>query len=838
MPKIFDISSDHKNIQIDYKINHNLLKLVEKPARYIGSELNSVIKDPGSVKLHMALAFPDVYEIGMSHLGLKILYSIANSDVDVYAERVFAPWIDMENLMRESGTALKTLETNTPLKDLDLIGFSLQYELCATNVLQMLDLGGVPILSENRTRNDAFVICGGPVCFNPGPLSRFFDAMVIGDGEEVLKEITQAHIKWKSSNSDRIELLGMWKQIPGVFVPSIHEPDEIVTKRIVTDLEAVSFPTELVTPICGIAHDRIGIEVARGCTRGCRFCQAGMIYRPVRERELSTVLNLARDSLNNTGWDEISLLSLSTGDYSLVTQLVKSLTNEFCDSRVAISLPSLRTDTFDSELAEQIQRVRKTGFTLAPEAGTDRLRRVINKGNSEEDLRKAVESAFSLGWQGIKLYFMIGLPTETDVDLDGIAALISKAAKWSKGGTLRASVSTFAPKAHTPFQWAQQISIEETRRKQNYLRQALGKKATLLKCHDPRTSFLEGVFARGDARLGSVIQRAFESGARFDGWGDQLKFQVWMDSFQCVGIDPHEWLRERSLDEKLPWDHIDSRVSKDYLVKEWSNALGEIHTKDCRHGVCSACGVCDFKVVCTRLAQKADPSDTVEIKKTENNVDTHRRNFRLKFSKKHAMRFVGHHDIARAFHRAFRRLKIRLAYSKGFHPHPKIRFSPPASFGIQSECELMDFETQNCFLKPHELIEALRQSLPYGLEPIVVHETPLNEKTVSANLTDITYEIKLKYLGSSEFISMKLDEYRQARQVNVISDRKGKKRTRDIKEWISRLDITGDILRMTIISGATGSLNPYEALGAIFGLESSESRDIEIVKKSVTLGDT
>lgn len=838
MAKYFHISSDHKNIPIDSKINHNLLKLVEKPARYIGSELNSVTKDVHSVKLRMALAFPDVYEIGMSHLGLKILYSVANGCQDVYAERVFAPWIDMEKLLRDSGNPLVTLETRTPLHALDLIGFSLQYELCATNVLQMLDLGRIPILESDRNRDHPFVIAGGPICFNPLPLSRFFDAMVIGDGEEVLVEMIQAQIDWKSSGTERVELLKKWSEIPGVFVPSVAVSGKTVTKRIVKDLESVGFPTRLVTPICGIAHDRIGIEVARGCTRGCRFCQAGMIYRPVRERRMSTVMNIAEESLAHTGWDEISLLSLSTGDYSQISPLVKKLTNQFTDSRVAISLPSLRTDTFDSELAEQIRKVRKTGFTLAPEAGTDRLRRVINKGNTEEDLKKAVDSAFKLGWQGIKLYFMIGLPTETDSDLDGMAELISKAAKWAKGGTVRASVSTFVPKAHTPFQWVRQISMEETRSKQNYLRLALGKKASLLKCHDPKASFLEGVFARGDESLGAVVQKAYESGARFDGWGDRLNFQVWMDSFSSLGIDPAYWLRERSLDESLPWDYVDSRISRQYLSDEWNKALNELNTGDCRHGICSSCGVCDFKEIRNRPASGTEPVCPEKSPDIVGSTASERRSFRLQFSKKLYMKFVGHHDIAKAFYRAFRRLNIALAYSQGFHPHPKMRFSPPTSFGIESECELMDFETVGCSLKPEEILDLLGRSLPTGLEVFRISETSLNEKSVSANITKIIYEIKHDQLGDIEFVGDHVRKYHESDIIEVVSERKGKKRTRNIKEWISGIDILDDSIRLTMLSSVTGSLNPFEALSAIFGFDSSRAQNLEIVKKSVVLGDS
>ncbi len=485
---------------------------VQKPARYIGDEINAVKKDTRDIDLHMGLCFPDVYEVGMSHLGLKILYAIVNSRPKLYAERVFAPWPDMEDLLRRNDRRLTTLETGTPLADLDIIGFSLQYELCATTVLQMLDLAGIPLRSADRGEDHPFVIAGGPTAFNPAPMAVFFDVFVIGDGEEVILDLADAHIEWQKRKGPRRELLEAWKGIPGIYVPSLHRNGESVSRRIVNDLDAAAFPTNFILPFCEIIHDRVGMEVARGCTRGCRFCQAGMLYRPVRERAPKTIMELARQNLRDTGWEEIALLSLSTGDYSGIGRLIQEMVDELSPERTAVSLPSLRTDTFEAEMAEQIRRVRKTGFTLAPEAGTDRLRRVINKGNTEEDLEKAITAAFQLGWQSVKLYFMIGLPTETDEDLDGIIGVIRKASKWTRGGKITASVSTFVPKCHTPFQWAGQISSEETLRKQQYIRRYFRKGNAQVKFHDPRVSFLEGIIARGDERLSAVIQKAFERG--------------------------------------------------------------------------------------------------------------------------------------------------------------------------------------------------------------------------------------------------------------------------------------------------------------------------------------
>jgi len=554
-------------------LGDDVLLGVQKPCRYTGGEINAIHKDRSSVQLHMALAFPDAYEVGMSHLGLKILYSVLNARDDLYAERVFAPWPDMEAVMREAHLPLATLETGTPLADLDIIGFSLQYELCATTVLQMLDLGGIPLLSRDRTVGDPLVIAGGPVAFNPAPLAPFIDAFVIGEGEEAILALADCFIRWKRQAGTREELLQSLRALEGVYIPSVHQAGEVVTRCCVADIDQAHFPARFVVPFCEIVHDRVGIEIARGCTRGCRFCQAGMLYRPVRERTAATVMDLIRRNISATGWEEVALLSLSTGDYSHIGPLIKRVTAEFAPDKVAVSLPSLRTETFDREMAEEIRKVRKTGFTLAPEAGTDRLRRVINKGNTEDDLERAITSAFEQGWNAVKLYFMVGLPFETDDDLEGIVRVVKKAAQWARRGKVTASISTFVPKSHTPFQWAGQISIEETRRRQALIRNHFRGGKVRVKFHEPKISFLEGVFARGDERLSEVIQRAFTKGARFDGWDEHLRFEVWMEAFAECGVQPEAYLEPRSLDKPLPWDMINVGVRGEYLREEWGKKL-------------------------------------------------------------------------------------------------------------------------------------------------------------------------------------------------------------------------------------------------------------------------
>lgn len=783
--------------------------------------------------LRVALAFPDVYEVGMSHLGLKILYSIVNDRPELYAERVFAPWPDMEILLKERGRPLTTLETGTPISDMDLVGFSLQYELCATTVLQMLDLGSIPLKAEDRSLGDPFVIAGGPAAFNPIPTAPFFDAFVLGDGEEAILELAETHIRWKSEGGSREDLLREWKRISGVFVPLLHRPGERVTRRITADLDAARFPSRPVVPFCETVHDRIGIEIARGCTRGCRFCQAGMLYRPVRERSPETVLDLARRSVDATGWDELGLLSLSSGDYSRIGELVRRATGEFAAEKVALSLPSLRTDTFDEAMAENIRKVRKTGFTLAPEAGTDRLRRVINKGNTEEDLKRAVTAAFRLGWQSVKLYFMIGLPFETDEDLDGIIGLIRRTSQWAGGKRITASVSTFIPKSHTPFQWAAAISRDEISRRQHHIKRYFQKGRMRVKCHDPRVSFLEAVLAAGDTHLSRVIETAYGKGARLDGWDDQLKFDTWMEAFSETGVDPERYLRTKPVDEPLPWDFIDTGVSREYLADEWQKAQSEETTPDCRFGDCTGCGVCNFEDVRPRLARDETPSpSTIPEAATGDSNPTVRR-FRIRYGKSGRMIFLGHQDVIRIFYRAFRRARLTLDFSKGFHPHPRLRFSPPTGLGIESQVEYLDFDLVDCGLSPEEIGALLVLHLPHGMNLYQIVETSLNEGPVSAKIQRVTYKITFQDFLCAEEATGRVGRFLVSSGFPITQVRKGRSRTRDLKEWVASLELSDSVLMMTLKAGQDGSIHPLDAVAAILGMDRDATRRLRILKTSV-----
>lgn len=591
-----------------------LLARVEKPGRYLGNEKGAVRKDPASVAVRFALAFPEVYEIAQSHPGLQILYDLLNRRADVYAERVYAPWFDLEALLRAERMPLPSLESCTPLSEFDIVGFSLQYELTYTNVLAMLDLGGIPLYAGERREDDPLVVAGGPCAFNPEPLADFLDAVLLGDGEEAVHELCDVRRAW--DGRDRGTLLAALAEIPGVYVPSHYRADyaadgrllgvrptradrpRVVAKRVLRDLDTVPLQETHVVPNVRVVHDRPSLEVMRGCVKGCRFCQAGYIYRPLRERDPHRVLELAERAVGATGTGEVSLLSLSTGDYSCVNPVLTELMNRFAGRRVAVSLPSTRVDALAPPLLEQIRRVRKTGFTLAPEAGSQRMRDVIQKEYQEEELIEAARQIFALGWRSLKLYFMLGLPGEREDDLIGIADLSAKVAKAGGGrGQVTASVSTFVPKPHTPFQWAAQIDVTETSARQSLLRRELGRRGIRFKWHDARTSELEGVFSRGDRRLGAALVAAYRLGCRFDGWTEHCRFDLWDEAFASTGIAPHVYLRRRHLNEALPWDHLDSGVTKDFLRRELAFAVEGRLTPDCSIERCTYCGACDFERV-------------------------------------------------------------------------------------------------------------------------------------------------------------------------------------------------------------------------------------------------
>ena len=594
-----------------------LLKRVEKPGRYIGGEFNSIVKNGEDVEANFAFAFPDLYEIGMSYLGLQILYNVLNKKQNIYCQRVFAPAADMEELMRQENVPLITLETKTPIKEMDFVGFTLQYEMSYSTVLNMLELGGIPLYSKERGEEDPIIAAGGPCAYNPEPLADFIDLFVIGDGEKALPELLEKYIQCKRKGMCKADFLKEACKMEGIYVPSLYEPEynpdgtinklcklydgapDTVLRAIIPDTETVDFPVKPLIPIVEAVHDRAVVETFRGCTRGCRFCQAGIIYRPVRERSKETVLKLAKSQLANTGHDELSLLSLSTSDYSCFEELATELIDYTKKENVSLSLPSLRIDRFAFDVLNKIQEYKKSGLTYAPEAGTQRLRDVINKGVTDDDIFNSIEQALILGWKHIKLYFMIGLPTETYEDLDGIADIAKRIIDLNykingpKGGrfNVTVSVSNFVPKADTPFQWEAQNSAEEFEEKHNYLAKKLKLKGVTFNYHDNKTSAYEAVFARGDRRTGRLLYEAHKAGARLDGWTEHFRPEAWEKAFSESGINADFYTtRKRNFDEVLPWDVIDCGVSKKYLINEAKKAHDERITRDCRLG-CTGCGM-------------------------------------------------------------------------------------------------------------------------------------------------------------------------------------------------------------------------------------------------------
>ncbi|MBQ6067828.1 MAG: TIGR03960 family B12-binding radical SAM protein [Clostridia bacterium] len=593
-----------------------ILPLVQKPARYTGGELNSVVKDKNAVDIRFAFCFPDSYEIGMSHLGIKILYSLINARQDAWCERVFAPWPDMEAQMRDNGIPLYALESGDPVAAFDIVGFTLQYELCYTNVLNMLDLAGLPVRSKDRKTLFPLVVGGGPCACNPEPMADFFDLFMLGDGEEVTNELLDLYKAHKRKGSSKTEFLRDASKLPGIYVPAFYDvayqedgtvgaivpkegaPEKIV-KRVVRDLDRVFYPDSFVVPFIDVVFDRVTHEIFRGCIRGCRFCQACFLSRPIREKTPETINEQCKALCRNTGYDEISLCSLSSSDYSHIEELLSRLLDWTPDEKVNIALPSLRVDNFSDELLQKLTGVRKSGLTFAPEAGTQRMRDVINKNVTEEELLETARVAFAGGYSAVKLYFMLGLPTETPEDVQGIAALARRVVDEyyampdkpkGRGVSVSVSASNFVPKPFTPFQWEPQATREELKEKQTLLLHSCPSKKVNISFHDIDTSFLEGVFARGDRRLSDVIETAWKQGCIFDSWNDHFKFDKWMESFAACGLSPEFYAnRRRDYGETLPWDHLDYGVSKGYLERENEKAKRAETTANCKIK-CAGCG--------------------------------------------------------------------------------------------------------------------------------------------------------------------------------------------------------------------------------------------------------
>ncbi len=818
-----------------------LLPYVNKPGQYVGNEINLIRKDLQSVQVRLALAFPDFYEVGMSYMGFQILYHVANQRKEIYAERIYAPMPDMEERMRSVGVPLFSLETYSPAVDFDVVGFTLQYEMHYTTILNMLDLAGIPLRSAERT-GLPLVIAGGPSAFNPEPMADFFDAVVIGDGELLLLEIADRVAAAKKGGQSRQELLRQLAQLPGVYVPQFYqtatdaggrfraikplckEAGKTTSARIEERLLPQNYPQKPLTPIIRTAHDRVALEIARGCSRGCRFCNAGMIYRPVRERSVQEIVEQAVGNITATGYDEVSLLSLSTSDYRELPGLMRGLRQAFAEDQINLSFPSLRPERFTPEVAHFAKDVRKSGLTLAPEAGSQRLRNVINKTTRDEDLIQAVDLAFREGWKLIKLYFMIGHPTEEEADLFAMVGLIQKVSDLARlhgGRQINISISPFIPKPFTPFQWVRQDLPEETAAKLRLLKSHLHQRNTKLSWREPDLAAIEGVLARGDRRLSRVIQTAFELGAKFEGWSENFNFSFWQDALDRSGLSLTELLGAREQDDPLPWDHIEKGIPKAFLWKEYQNAMAGIVTEDCRIGQCNSCGLMSCEV-CQELLSGQHPDTTASTleSKTKLSPGAHQeepRIIRIKYRRDAEMRYYSHLDVIRLLERALRRADVPVVFTAGYNPHPKISYGPSLATGHISEAEYFDLHT--CATR-EMVVDSLTEQLPFGMEIIDSRTLFQKSRSLSELINRADYEIRLPDGIDKDRLQQSVEQFLQNATVEIERRRKGKKTTRNLRAFVQYMKLEGSRLFVQVRYLQSATIRIDELLDALLPDES------------------
>ncbi len=809
---------------------YRILNSVKNPSSYLGTEQNCVAKDPATVKGSMVLAFPDLYEIGMAHLGLKILYHIVNAEPDLAAERVFAPGEDFAEAIRSEGMPLMSLETKKSLSDFDIIGFTIPYELSYTTILWMLDAAGVPLRSADRDESHPLVIGGGAGVYNPEPIADFFDLFVLGDGETAAVEILRETISHKDApRRARLENLA---KIRGVYVPSFFDVSykttgeiervtpllegyDKVDRTFLPTLSQSPFPVKMVTPFGRPVQDRLNVEIDRGCTQGCRFCQAGTTYRPVRERTPQEVMDIFDEALKNTGYSEISPTSLSAGDYSKIEPLLKALMDRYADEKISVSMPSLRPDTVTGPVVDQIRRVRRTGFTIAAEAGTDRLRAVINKKVTDEQIIETAKRLLASGWRSLKLYFMIGLPTETDEDIESIFRLAARIDKIRVGSArlnnITVSVSNFVPKPHTPFQWTGQDTLDELLSKKEKLFELVKPNKRLrLKWHDAGMSFLEAVFSRGDRRLSDVVETAYRMGQKFDAWTEKFDYDKWIKAFGKVGLDPSGYAnRPYGTDETLPWDHLRTGISRKFLLKERSLAMEGVITGDCKTGECLGCGI--------NPKMCFEPYDTASSKPEQKKTPAPegRFRYRLTYHKTGPARFFSQLETQSIILRALRAVRAPVAYSEGYSPAPRVSFGPAIPVGVESADEMVDVELA-MYWEPWKLSHKLNTSSPEGIRFVDARQISLSQRSITGSTEAFDYRIRLDDPKDADRIKNAVTRFNEALSVMVRRPRRDK--MVDIRPLIVGLDVEPESLDLVFKAsyGPDGTVRPDDLLEGLF----------------------